>query len=333
MEIVRDGSEPDPESQPSAPPVLPPPRSLFVGPHGLRAGWRLAIYASIYYALRLLVLVLASPFSGPKGELPPLWAFLVNESLLALIAVIPALFMSRLEKRPFGVYGMPRQGAFGKNFWIGMLWGFVAITALIMTMRVLGLVSFGGFALHGTRILKFAAFWGIMFLAVGFREEFLFRGYSLFTLSDGIGFWPAVFLMSTFFGYVHVNNPGEGWVGLLGIVAIGIFFSLTLRRTGTLWFAIGMHAAWDWSETFFYSVPDSGLVLPGHLLKTSFHGSRWLTGGSVGPEGSVLLFLLIAAMWVVFDRVYPHKAYPPGEDAKTEQRIQDAATAANPDSL
>jgi len=30
-----------------------------------------------------------------------------------------------------------------------------------------------------------------------------------------------------------------------------------------------------------------------------------LTGGSVGPEGSVLVFVVIALMWVVFDRVYP----------------------------
>jgi uncharacterized protein len=78
-----------------------------------------------------------------------------------------------------------------------------------------------------------------------------------------------------------------------------------LRRTGTLWFAVGMHASWDWGETFLYSVPDSGTIAPGHLLNSSFQGSAWLTGGSVGPEGSVLVFVLIGAMWVVFDRMYP----------------------------
>jgi CAAX protease family protein len=49
----------------------------------------------------------------------------------------------------------------------------------------------------------------------------------------------------------------------------------------------------------------------GHLMNPSFHGSRWLTGGSVGPEGSVLLFILIALLWVLFDRVYPAKAASP----------------------
>jgi len=305
-----------------------PERAIFFGPHGLRAGWRLTIYFSIYYALRFLFLSVIAPLSGPNGPLASLWSFLVTESLLVAIAMAPALFMCRLENRHFGAYGLPREGAFAKNFWVGAIWGFLAISVLLMVMRALGLVSIDGLSLHGIRVLKFAGFWGVMFLVVGFREEFLFRGYSLFTLTDGVGFWPAVLLMSGFFGYVHNSNSGESWLGLLGVVAIGLFFCLTLRRTGNLWFAVGMHAAWDWSETFFYSVPDSGLVLPGHLLKTSFHGPRLLTGGSVGPEGSVLLFVLIAAMWIVFDRLYPRKAYPPPHD-EAQKPTPEQAVAAN----
>jgi uncharacterized protein len=304
-----------------------PEQAIFFGPHGLRAGWRLAIYISIYFALRFLLLAAVAPLSGPKGALLPLWSFLVNECLLVIIAMAPALFMCRLENRRFGVYGLPREAAFAKNFWFGAIWGFLAISVLLLLMRVLGLVSFDGFALHGIRVLKFAAFWSVMFLVVGFREEFLFRGYTLFTLTDGIGFWPTVLLMSAYFGYVHRGNSGESSLGLLGVVAIGLFFCLTVRRTGNLWFAVGMHAAWDWSETFFYSVPDSGLVLPGHLLKASIHGQRLLSGGSVGPEGSVLLFVLIAVMWIVFDRVYPHKAYPPQRAAEQKPSPEQFAAA------
>jgi len=297
--------------QSGASPPSPPLESAFFGAHGLRAGWRLAIYMSIYYVLRFIIQVGLLPlYSGPRVRVSLLWGFLITESLLLVIAIVPALFMCVLRHRPFRAYGLPRQCAFGRNFWAGALWGLLALSGLLLIMRVAGVFSFGGFALHGVRILKFAAFWGVMFLIVGFREEFLFRGYSLFTLTDGVGFWPAAFLLSSVFGYVHTSNPGESWVGLVGIVAIGLFFCFTIRRTGNLWFAIGMHAAWDWSETFLYSVPDSGLVLPGHLMNPTFHGSPWLTGGTVGPEGSVLLLLVIAALWVLFDRVYPRVAYP-----------------------
>ena len=96
---------------------------------------------------------------------------------------------------------------------------------------------------------------------------------------------------------------------MVAVVAIGFFFCLTLRRTGTLWWAVGFHMAWDWGESFLYSVPDSGTTVHGHLLNSSFNGPAWLTGGSVGPEGSYLIFALIALLWVLFDRVYPEVKY------------------------
>jgi len=104
---------------------------------------------------------------------------------------------------------------------------------------------------------------------------------------------------------MHLGNPGEQWQGALAAAAIGLFFCFTLRRTGSLWFAVGFHAAWDWGETFFYSVPDSGMKSPGHLLSSSLHGADWLSGGSVGPEGSVLCFVVIALTWIAFERMHP----------------------------
>jgi hypothetical protein len=145
----------------------------------------------------------------------------------------------------------------------------------------------------------------VFFLLVGLFEEVSFRGYSQFTLARGIGFWPAALVLSCLFGLNHLRNDGEQWRGVLAAAFIAFFFCLTLRRTGSLWFAVGFHAAWDWGETFLYSVPDSGTVWPGHLLNSTIGGSEWLSGGSVGPEGSVLCFVVIAIAWIAFDRLYP----------------------------
>jgi hypothetical protein len=68
-----------------------------------------------------------------------------------------------------------------------------------------------------------------------------------------------------------------------------------------------MHAAFDFGETFFYSVPDSGMVLPGHLSDATLHGPAWLTGGSVGPEASVFDFVLLFVFFYVIHRLYPAK--------------------------
>jgi hypothetical protein len=140
---------------------------------------------------------------------------------------------------------------------------------------------------------------------VGIFEEFLFRGYAQSTLASGIGFWPAAILLSGAFGALHLPNPGEGWVGALSVMLFGLFACFTLRRTGSLWFAIGMHAAGDYAETFLYSVPDSGMLAKGHLLNSTLHGPRWLSGGTVGPEGSSMDFLVFLLAFALFAWLYP----------------------------
>lgn len=299
-------SEPAPdERQPRVSRTLAPD-SLFAVANGVQPIWRFLIYVGFYYVLRFLLLSAAfAALSDRADSVNSLWLQLLEECLLLVAAVLPALFLSKLEGRRFGTYGLPAHSAFGKQFWLGVIWGLAAITLLLAVMRGAGIFHFGDVVLHGARVVKFAAFWGAVFLIVGLYEDFLFRGYSLITLAEAIGFWPAAFLLSLAFGFIHLGNKGESWVGALGAAWIGLFFCLTLRRTGTLWFAVGMHAAWDWGESFLYSVPDSGQTMPGHLLSSSFHGPRWLTGGSVGPEGSVFVFVVIALLWVVFDRVYP----------------------------
>jgi CAAX protease family protein len=142
---------------------------------------------------------------------------------------------------------------------------------------------------------------------VGLYEEFLFRGYAQYTLSKGIGFWPAAVVLSGVFGGLHLSNSGEDWVGAASVFVFGMFACFTLWRTGNLWFAVGFHAAGDYAESFIYSVPDSGTLATGHLLHSSFHGPAWLTGGTVGPEGSVLSFVVFVLAFILFALVYRSK--------------------------
>ena len=277
-------------------------RTVFWGPEGLRPGWGIAFYFVMFYPLQFVITRWVGSLElGAQG----LWSMTLAEFGLLVAAVIPSLVLARVERRRWGTFGLPQRGAFGKLFWVGGVWGFASITLLLGTMYGLRVFDLGHLAIHGARILRFALFWGFFFLLVGLFEEFLLRGYSQFTLTRAMGFWPAAALLSCVFGLIHLQNAGEEWMGLLAAAAIGFFFCLTLRRTGNLWFAVGFHMAWDWGETFFYSVPDSGTLFPGHLLKSSFHGPRWLTGGMVGPEGSVLCFVVIGVVWAAFDRRYP----------------------------
>lgn len=276
---------------------------MFIGPGGLRPGWRIFLYIGMGVVLFLILSSLEHLI--PAHGAGFLWRQMFIQIVLVISSLTPAVIMAKIEKRQFCDYGLGLRQARGKQFAVGLVWGMVALSGLMLLMRAAGVFSYGGVALHGARIAKFAVFWGVFFLLVGVFEEFTFRGYTQFTLARAIGFWPAAVVWSLIFGALHlIGNVGETWLGSLCAALIGLFFCFTLRRTGSLWFAVGMHASWDWGESYLYSVPDSGGTVPGHLLSSSFHGSRWLTGGSVGPEGSVLVFVVIAAAWVVFDRVY-----------------------------
>ena len=304
----------EPLTDPSAlPPLTPPPpvgplSVIFLNEKGLRAGWRLVLYAVFVAALGFSGGMVLRHFAPPtRGVFSPRYLF-AGEIFSFAVVFGAALIMSRIEHRSPGVYGLPAKGAFGKLFWQGFLIGLVEISALVGLISAFGGYSFGSLALHGSGILRWAIVWTIFFVIVGFFEEFMFRGYTQFTLADGIGFWPAAILLSVSFGAVHLSNPGEGWVGAAAVVMIGLVFALTLRRTGNLWFAVGLHASFDFGETFLYSVPNSGMVFDGHLSNASLHGAKWLTGGTVGPEGSVFSFLTMAVLGMVVHWLYPAKS-------------------------
>ncbi|MGA9353515.1 MAG: type II CAAX endopeptidase family protein [Terriglobales bacterium] len=286
--------------------MLSPLAEIFVSPQGLYPATRWLIYLVLaYLTFELLNFLL----SGLQPSRLPLWWTMVVEARMMLAAVLPAFVMARIEGHPFGDFGLPAKRAFRRDFCMGAIWGILALTALMLVLAAAGAFSLGSLNLHGMRVLKFAFYYAVFFLIAAFFEDFLFRGYSQWALSRGMHFWPAAALLSVLFGAIHLANPGEAKIGIAAVVVIGFFFCLTLRRTGTLWFAVGFHMAWDWGESYLYSVPDSGGTAPGHLLHSTFHGPDWLTGGSVGPEGSYLLFLLIAALWILFSRAYPTVKY------------------------
>jgi uncharacterized protein len=115
------------------------------------------------------------------------------------------------------------------------------------------------------------------------------------------GFWQAAWLTSTLFGAAHTGNNGENWIGIFAAALIGFVFCVSIWVTGSAWWAIGCHAAWDWAETYFYGTADSGFVAPGHLFSTKPAGNPLWSGGADGPEGSLLVIpvVLLILIWLL----------------------------------
>jgi len=309
-------------------PTPPPPsgdgNGVFIGRFGLRAGWGIAIYILIFATLLAIVTFASLAATGKlkdamakqatkaktqsssaPAQPKPNPEIKVNDAILneggGFLAVAFATWiLSRIERRRNGVYGIGNNRR--RDFLPGAFWGIACLSALVGVLRATHVLVFDGRALTGLPIFVFGVKWLLLFLLVGFLEEYLTRGYLQYTLTRGlfglgnlisptnaraIAFWFAAVITSFIFGAVRLANPGETTPGIIAVFVVGMVFSYVLWHTGSLWWGIGFHMAWDWAQSFLYGVPDSGTLNVGRLFNTHPTGNPLLSGGITGPEGSV----------------------------------------------
>lgn len=282
-------------------------RWIFVGSGGIRAGWSIAIFFAIVAIEAGTIYAIVHGMHAHidrKGEIPPI-TMLATEASFVIAIAIPTFILSRIEKRSFLSYGYQGPSKLSRLLW-GALVGLAAMCALIGAMALFHFIVFDERQLNGATVLVNALIWGIVFLLVGIAEESLTRGYLLFTLSRGLNFFWASVILSVLFGAIHSQNPGESPLGLVAAALVGFVFCFSIWLTGSLYWAIGMHAAWDWTQSYMFGVADSGLRMQEHLLQTHSSGNVWLSGGTTGPEGSVLVLVVLAlialGLYVVWGR-------------------------------
>lgn len=304
--------------------------TIFVGVGGLRAGWSLLLFLAMWYAMTTVIIgasqAAISHFQrahhtphATSAAIPPCIT-LFNESVLGVLALFATWIMAKIEHRPALSYGL------APALWLprllaGLAWGLAFLSLLVFTLKATGLLVFDGRVLFGINALLYGAVWFAAFVAVGFFEEIFFRGYMQFTLARGMagvygwldvpnrcsrGFWTAALLISFGFGFTHSSNSGESPIGLFSAGLIGVVFCLSLWRTGSLWWAIGLHATWDWAQSYFYGVADSGNIVEGHLLATHPIGKPILSGGLTGPEGSIYILPIILIIAIVILLTLPN---------------------------
>ena len=279
-----------------------PKRGIFIGSKGLRAGWGITLFMVLFVAvLFFLTLALhALNIHGiqSKGNVVDAISVISQEGLLAGALVITTLLTAVIERRPLSQLGFSLKGA-PLRLLQGLILGVASLSALIGLLVLCHAIKIGPIALHGADIWRYGWQWGLAFLLVAIFEELAFRGYLMQTLARGLNFRWASVVMGLLFAGIHAFNQGETPIGLAMVAAVAVVFSLSVWKTGTLWWAIGFHAAWDWAQSYLYGVADSGARSLGTLMVSTPVGPDWLSGGATGPEGSVLAFVVMVAMAVV----------------------------------
>jgi uncharacterized protein len=108
-------------------------------------------------------------------------------------------------------------------------------------------------------------------------------------------------------------KTGENIWDVITLVSLSLIMCYSVLRTGTLWFAVGFHIAFDYMQLFVIGTPNGARVPQGRLLDTSFDGPAWLTGGVLGTEASFLMYPVIALLWLYV--WWRFRANPPARPA------------------
>jgi uncharacterized protein len=283
-------------------------RWVFQGPNGIRAGWGIVVYIAVLVAITFCLSRLVNFLFGHiphNASLLTIRTIYVGECI-QLVGLMGALaVVSAIERRPMLSFGLQDASGWAR-FAGGLICGFGSISLVVLIFMQMHLITLDSPSTHGVTLWTHGLVWSGGFLLVALVEESALRGYLQYTLARGMGFWWGALLLSILFGGLHGSNPGETPVGLITAGGFGIVLCLSLWYTGSLFWAIGFHAAWDWGQSYFYGTSDSGTLLDARLYTAHPIGNILLSGGKTGPEGSVLVLALLVimglAMWLWWGR-------------------------------
>lgn len=274
-------------------------RTILRRPSGeFRAGWRLLAFIGLVAALTFTTLLTLRTLGlDPKGPSPgasePVAEFAAVAAAVAILLVALYGFLRRVERRGLATAGLSvRKSAVGEVVW-GVVIGAAPVVLSVAILAVLGIAKVTpspdalAARVSGEAWLNYAA------TTLGSAyEELLMRGYVLQLLVEGAGSWIAALLTGLIWATGHIGNPGSNAAGIVFTGMSGVLLAWVVIRTGSLWFAIGYHVAWNVVAAHILGLTTSGLDLGVSIWSTTLAGPELLTGGSYGFEGSILTEIL-----------------------------------------
>lgn len=215
-----------------------------------------------------------------------------------LIALICTGAFAIYEHRRIDDYGMALDRALKRPTLEGVIAGIVLAGLVALGMLALGGMQVKGLAGGSGTIWIFALQWLAANICIGIAEEMFYRGYLLQALWRSLGFWPGAILVALAFTADHYfYKTGENIWDVITLMSLSLLLSYSVLRTGSLWFAIGFHVAFDYMQLFVIGTPNGAAFPVGRLLDVRFDGPWWLTGGVLGTEASWLMYPAITLLW------------------------------------
>jgi len=264
------------------------------GRRRLRAAWRIAGQLGL---LLLVVVILSIPLaivSLAGVSLGADFPFLASQ-VIGFVAITASVFIARrlLDRRSISSLGLAQKKA-PADILMGILIAAVMMGAIFLIEWLAGWSSITRTRWGQVDLLANILVMLVVFIAVGWQEELLARGYLLRNLIDGLNIPLAVLISSAIFGLGHLGNPNVNPIAILGLLLAGLFFAYATLRSGQLWLAVGLHIGWNFFEGPVFGFPVSGLVMRGLFEHQPAPGLDIWTGGAFGPEAGLILLPALA---------------------------------------
>lgn len=208
------------------------------------------------------------------------------------------IFYTRvIEKRPFATIGLNQENKLKKYIKgalvaIGMqLFYFVAIIAFGWGEVVREpIYATSGI---GTSAIPYVLLFLVGFMIQGASEEVVVRGWMMPVLCRYYKVPIAIIVSSLFFSFLHMGNPNVSDLALVNLALYGIFAALYAINDGGLWGIFAQHSVWNWFMGNVLGLPVSGMIIGNaSIIETKLTGPDFITGGSFGPEGGILVTVI-----------------------------------------
>jgi uncharacterized protein len=177
----------------------------------------------------------------------------------------------------------------------GTVFGLALFSTMFGLLYLIGVVRWQGVSahVHVGRVLADS-----IIAAVG--EELAFRGVLFRLVAERFGTAAALLVSAAVFGLLHGLNPGATLVSTAAIaIEAGLLLGAAYALTRNLWFPIGLHLGWNFTEGGIFGTSVSGGTGGHGIFSVSLTGPRLLTGGAFGPEASLVAIAVGLAAAVV----------------------------------
>ena len=248
---------------------------------------RLAIGIVAFVVASIASRLVAGRIDPLHGGLPQVAAAVATAVIFIAIYVAFTRYVERRGNVEFAVDGAVRELAAG-----------LAIGVVLFSTVVAVIWAFGGYQVLTTR--GPAVLLPVLALSIvsGVVEEIALRGLFFRLVEEWLGSWAALILSAALFGALHLGNPNATLLAGIAIaLEAGIMLAAIFMVTRRLWAAIGVHAAWNFTQGGIFGIAISGGDTPG-LLVPRITGSDLLTGGAFGAEASLPAMVVATAFGI-----------------------------------